>query len=91
MMKVDIVEELMERHDMERKQAVKTVNAFIEAIRQGVIQDGRVFIINFDVFEKRRQGRRVIHNPITRKYWTTEANWRPWFRPATQLNADVNK
>lgn len=81
MNKTDLVQELVARTNVERKDVVKVVNGFLDVVRTTVAKGGRVTLADFGTFERVRRAARVGRNPHTGESVKIPATVKPTFRP----------
>lgn len=65
MNKTDLINSMVELTGFSKKDAGKAADAFVESVKKGVKEDGKVQIIGFGNFEKRSRAARNGRNPQT--------------------------
>ena len=65
MTKVELVAAVAEKAELSKKDAEKAVNATIQAIAEGMKNDGKVQLVGFGTFEVRDRAARKGLNPAT--------------------------
>ena len=65
MTKVDLVAAVAEKAELSKKDAEKAVNATLQAIAEGMKNDGKVQLVGFGTFEVRDRAARKGLNPAT--------------------------
>lgn len=65
MTKVELIAAVAEKAGLSKKDADKAVNAAIEAITEGLKNDGKVQLVGFGTFEVRERAAREGKNPLT--------------------------
>ena len=65
MTKVELIAAVAEKADLSKKDAEKAVNATIQAITEGMKNDGKVQLVGFGTFEVRDRAAREGKNPAT--------------------------
>lgn len=90
MNKAELIEELTNRLDADRKTATTYVEQVIDTIVRAVNKGESVTITGFGVFEKRRRAARVARNPRTGETVKVKATSVPAFRPGAQFKAIVS-
>ena len=89
MNKAELVEELTQRLDSDRKTANAAVEHLIDTIVRAVHAGESVTITGFGVFEKRQRAARVARNPRTGETVKVDATAVPSFRPGAQFKAII--
>lgn len=90
MIRVEFAEKLSRELKVTEAKADLIIKAFYHAIIKGVVEEGRVMIQNFGVFELRERPARKVYNPHTGERTRMAAMKRPWFHPSINLNREVN-
>ncbi|WP_414975196.1 HU family DNA-binding protein [Gordonia sp. (in: high G+C Gram-positive bacteria)] len=85
MNKAELIEEITERLDADRKTVQAVVEQLIDIVVRSVNKGESVTITGFGVFEKRRRAPRVARNPRTGDTVEVEATSVPSFRPGAQF------
>jgi nucleoid DNA-binding protein len=89
--KQDIVRALCERLDMPKAQAQQVVQTTFDALIDSLVQEGRVELRNFGVFQiKQRQGR-TARNPRTGEAVQVEPRSSVSFKPGKEMEARVRQ
>ena len=65
MTKVELVAAVAEKAELSKKDAEKAVNATLQAIAEGMKNDGKVQLVSFGTFEVRDRAARKGLNPAT--------------------------
>ena len=65
MTKVELVAAVAEKGELSKKDAEKAVNATLQAIAEGMKNDGKVQLVGFGTFEVRDRAARKGLNPAT--------------------------
>ncbi|MCI5923837.1 MAG: HU family DNA-binding protein [Oscillospiraceae bacterium] len=65
MTKVELVAAVAEKAELSKKDAEKAVNATLQAIAEGMKNDGKVQLVGFGTFEVRDRAARKGLNPAT--------------------------
>lgn len=65
MTKVELVAAVAEKAELSKKDAEKAVNATLQAIAEGMKNDGKVQLVGFGTFEVRDRAARKGMNPAT--------------------------
>ncbi len=66
MIKIDIAHKVAEELSIKDQDAMKIVNEIIDAIRESVLEHGRIEIRNFGVFEVKERKPKIGRNPKTK-------------------------
>ena len=91
MTKLELVEAVSSKAGITKVEAHKVVDAFIEAVNEGLAADGKVIIPGFGSFEVRTRTARVGRNPRTGEQIKIEAGRAPAFKPGKAMKDAVNK
>lgn len=65
MSKVELIAAVAEKANLTKKDAEKAVNATLDAIAEGLKNDGKVQLVGFGTFEVRERAERTGLNPAT--------------------------
>ena len=65
MSKNEIITEVANGAEVTKKEAERVINAFLEAIKQGVKAGDKVQFVGFGTFEMKERAARTGHNPQT--------------------------
>lgn len=65
MNKAELVSDVVARTGLPRKEVVHVVNAFLESLKQALVEGRRIELRGFGVFEPKRKKRRIGRNPQT--------------------------
>lgn len=90
MNKASLVKVVAEKMGDTQKVAAIAVDAVIESITEGMIEDGKVQIIGFGSFEVTERAAREGRNPQTGEKMIIEACKAPKFKPGKALKDAVN-
>ena len=90
MTKAELVVNVAEKAGLERKKAEKAVNAFIETVKQALVEGDKVQIIGFGTFENRERSARTGRNPRTGEAIEIAASKLPSFKAGKALKEAVN-
>ena len=90
MTKAELVVNVAEKAGLGRKEAEKAVTAFIETVRQALIEGDKVQLIGFGTFENRERGARTGRNPRTGETIEIAASKLPSFKAGKALKEAVN-
>ena len=90
MTKAELVVNVAEKAGLGRKEAEKAVTAFIETVRQALIEGDKVQLIGFGTFENRERGARTGRNPRTGETIEIAPSKLPSFKAGKALKEAVN-
>lgn len=85
MTKVELIAAVAEKAGLSKKDADKAVNAAIEAITEGLKNDGKVQLVGFGTFEVRERAAREGKNPATGEKIQIAASKVPAFKAGKAL------
>lgn len=85
MTKVELIAAVAEKAELSKKDAEKAVNAAIEAITDGLKNDGKVQLVGFGTFEVRERAAREGKNPATGAKISIPATKVPAFKAGKNL------
>ena len=88
MNKQDLVSSIATKSELTKVDAEKALNAFVEAVQEGLAEDGKVQLVGFGTFEVREQkGREGIINMGAKKgqKWKSEDCKIPAFKAGKAL------
>lgn len=90
MTKTEFVAIFAEQNDFSRMDAEKVINAFLDAVEDGLCRDGKIVFRNFGSFEVVERKAREGRNPATGEKITIEASKTVVFRPGQILKELAN-
>ncbi len=85
MNKKDLVTNVKERIEGTNKEAMLAVDSVIAAIKDGVMNDGKVSLVGFGSFEAVYRGARTCKNPQNGANIEVPAKMAPRFKPSKAL------
>ena len=91
MNKADLVDKLAKKSDLTKKNAEVILNAFIETIKEGLAEDGKIQLVGFGTFEVKHRKERTARNPRTQEEITIPATDVPTFKAGKELKEAVIK
>lgn len=91
MNKVELTKSVATRIGATQKDASVYVDAVIESIKDGMIEDGKVQIVGFGTFEVKERAEREARNPQTGEPMTVKACKVPKFKAGKALKESVNE
>ncbi len=89
MTKVELIAAIAEKTELSKKDAEKALNAVIEAITDGLKNDGKVQMVGFGTFEVRERAAREGKNPATGETIQIPASRVPTFKAGKGLKDNV--
>ena len=90
MTKAELVVNVAEKAGLERKKAEKAVSAFVDTVKQALVEGDKVQIIGFGTFENRERSARTGRNPRTGEAIEIAASKLPSFKAGKALKEAVN-
>lgn len=91
MNKVELTKSVAIRTGVTQKDASVYVDAVIESIKDGMIEDGKVQIVGFGTFEVKERAEREGRNPATGESMKIAACKTPKFKAGKALKDAVNE
>ena len=91
MNKVELTKSVATRTGVTQKDAAVYVDAVIESIKDGMIEDGKVQIVGFGTFEVKERADREGRNPATNQPMLIPATKVLKFKAGTKLKEEINK
>lgn len=91
MNKVELTKSVAIRTGVTQKDAAVYVDAVIESIKDGMIEDGKVQIVGFGTFEVKERAEREGRNPATNQPMLIPATKVLKFKAGTKLKEEINK
>ena len=90
LMKADIVNSVVEKAGLSKKDAAAAVDAFTATVKEALSNGNTVSLIGFGTFEVRHRNARQGRNPQTGEPLQIEAKDVPAFKPGKQLRDAVS-
>ncbi|HWT49422.1 MAG TPA: HU family DNA-binding protein, partial [Mycobacterium sp.] len=90
MNKAELIDELTQKLQTDRRHATDAVENIVDTIVRAVHKGDSVTITGFGVFEQRRRAARVARNPRTGETVKVRPTSVPAFRPGAQFKAVVS-
>ena len=90
MTKAELVVNVAEKAGLDRKKAEKAVTAFVDTVKQALVEGDKVQIIGFGTFENRERSARTGRNPRTGEPIEIAASKLPSFKAGKALKEAVN-
>ena len=87
--KVDLIAAVADKAELEKKEATKAVDAFLEAITEALKEGDKVVISGFGQFEVKERAAREGVNPATGEKITIPATRVPGFKAGKGLKDSV--
>ena len=91
MNKVELTKSVATRTGVTQKDAAVYVDAVIESIKDGMIEDGKVQIVGFGTFEVKERAEREGRNQATGQAMVIPATKTPKFKAGKALKDAVNE
>ena len=91
MNKVELTKSVATRTGVTQKDAAVYVDAVIESIKDGMIEDGKVQIVGFGTFEVKERAEREGRNPATNQPMLIPATRVLKFKVGAKLKEEINK
>lgn len=91
MNKVELTKSVATRIGVTQKDAAVYVDAVVESIKDGMIEDGKVQIVGFGTFEVKARSEREGRNPATGESMKIAACKTPKFKAGKALKDAVNE
>lgn len=91
MTKNELVQYVIERTQMKKKEAVKAVDAVFETMTEAMAKGEKIQLVGFGNFEVRERAARKGRNPQTGEEMQIKASRVPAFKPGKTLKDVVNK
>lgn len=90
MTKAELIVNVAEKAGLDRRKAEKAVNAFVDTVKQALVEGDKVQIIGFGTFENRERSARTGRNPRTGEPIDIAASKLPSFKAGKALKDSVN-
>ena len=90
MNKSDLVTSISEKTELSKKDAEKSLNAFVESIEEALAKGEKVQLVGFGSFEVRERAARKGRNPQTKEEISIPASKAPIFKVGKVLKDKVN-
>ena len=90
MTKAELVVNVAEKAGLDRRKAEKAVGAFVDTVKQALVEGDKVQIIGFGTFENRERSARTGRNPRTGEKIEIAASKLPSFKAGKALKEAVN-
>ena len=90
MNKNELIDVISKNAELTKKEAAAALDATIEGVINGLVQDGKVQLVGFGSFEVRTRTARVGRNPRTGESLKIEASRTAAFKPGKDMREAVN-
>ncbi len=90
MNKSELIDVVSSKAEISKAEAIKVVNATLDAITDGLVSDGKVILVGFGSFEVRTRTARAGRNPRTGEQIKISASRVPAFKPGKDMKESVN-
>ena len=91
MNKSDLISSMAEKGKLQKKDAEKALNAFVESIEDGLSKGEKIQLVGFGSFEVRTRAARKGRNPQTKAEITIPESKVPIFKVGKALKDTINK
>ncbi len=91
MKKSELVAIIAEKADLKKVEAEKALNAFVDAVTEGLIKGEKIALVGFGTFETKKRAARKGKNPQTGAEISIAASTVPSFKAGKGLKDAVNK
>lgn len=91
MNKSELVNSIAEKSGLTKKDAEKSLNAFVESVEETLVSGEKLQLVGFGSFEVRERAERKGRNPQTKAEITIPASKSPVFKVGKVLKDLVNK
>ena len=90
MSKTELVEFMAEKAEVSKAEAGRLLDAFMEGVTKGLVEDGKVSLVGFLTFEKKERAERTARNPQTGENITIPARNAVTVKVGSKLKEAVN-
>ena len=90
MKKAELITEVAERSEMQKKDVETVLKNFTEVVRDELVNGGKVQLVGFGTFEVTERKARVGKNPATKEEIQIPASKSPKFKAGKALKDAVN-
>ena len=91
MNKTQLVEAVVLKTNLKKKEAEAAVSAVFEAISETLVEGDKIQLVGFGTFEVKERAARQGHNPLTHEKIQIPAAKHPVFSASKALKDSVNK
>lgn len=91
MKKSELVAIIAEKADLKKVDAEKALNAFVDAVTEGLVKGEKIALVGFGTFETKKRAARAGKNPQTGAEIKIAASTVPSFKAGKGLKDAVNK
>ncbi len=89
MNKTELVAKVAEKAALSKKDAEKAVNAFVESVKEGLVNGEKIVLVGFGSFETKKRAARKGKNPQTGEVINIAASTVPAFKAGKALKDAV--
>lgn len=89
MNKKELIDFVSDEMGITKKEAKMAVDVVIDGLGKGLVNDGKVTLVGFGVFEVVKRNARTARNPQTGEAVEVPEKWVPKFRASNSLKAVV--
>ena len=90
MSKSDLVATMAELSGLSKADSEKALNAFMDAVKKGLKEEGKISLVGFGTFEAKQKPAREGRNPITGETIKIAAKVAPSFKAGSKLKEALN-
>ena len=91
MNKVEHINAISEKTGFKKNQTEQFLKAFTESVTNSLLEDEKVSIAGFGIFETRERAKKEAYNPVTKTKVTVKAKKVPAFKPSKALKDTISK
>lgn len=85
MIKFDLVRELSQKLKVKDKEALSIIDSLIDSIKETILENGRLEIRDFGVFQVKKRKERIGRNPKNKKEYPIPTHRAVTFKPGKQI------
>ncbi len=89
MNKADLIASISEKSGLPKKDSEAVLNAFVEAVEEGLAKEEKVVLVGFGTFEVRKRAARKGINPQTKEEISIPATKAPVFKAGKTLKEKI--
>ena len=91
MNKAELIEALADKTGLQKQEAKKVLDAYIEIVTERMSENEEIVLVGFGTLIPRPQTQRLARNPKTGTSVLVEAKNHPYFRASKNLKQSLNK
>ncbi|MBQ9308545.1 MAG: HU family DNA-binding protein [Clostridia bacterium] len=89
MNKTELIAALADRTGVQKRDAEKSINAFVDIVTESLVNGDKVQLVGFGSFEIKERAARTARNPRTGEELAVPASKAPVFKPGKALKEAV--